>query len=53
LEWRTVTSNKRSIAVAERLGMHLDGTLRGAFPHNGVNHDVHVYSVLAPEWLAR
>jgi RimJ/RimL family protein N-acetyltransferase len=53
VEWRTFPSNKRSIAVAERLGMSLDGTLREAFPHNGVHHDVHVYSVLAPEWLAR
>lgn len=53
VEWRTVPGNKRSIAAAERLGMKLDGTLRGAFPYNGVHHDAHVYSVLAPEWLAR
>jgi RimJ/RimL family protein N-acetyltransferase len=53
VEWRTFPENKRSIAVAERLGMHLDGTLREAFPYNGVFHDARVYSVLAQEWLAR
>jgi RimJ/RimL family protein N-acetyltransferase len=50
VEWRTLPSNDRSIAVAVRLGMHLDGTLREAFPYNGVNHDVRVYSLLAHEW---
>lgn len=51
VEWRTFPDNSRSIAVAERLGMHLDGTLREAFPYNGVHHDAHVYSLLAAEWL--
>jgi len=53
VEWRTFPENERSIAVAERLGMHLDGTLREAFPYNGVNHDALVYSLLSHEWLAR
>jgi ribosomal-protein-serine acetyltransferase len=50
VEWRTFPHNARSIAVAERLGMHLDGTLRESFPYNGVHHDALVYSLLAREW---
>lgn len=42
VEWRTVPANKRSIAVAERLGMRLDGVLRAAYPHQGQRHDVQV-----------
>jgi ribosomal-protein-serine acetyltransferase len=53
IEWRTVPTNARSIACAERLGMTLDGVLREAFPHNGTNHDVRVYSLLASQWRAR
>jgi ribosomal-protein-serine acetyltransferase len=52
VEWRTVPSNARSIACAERLGMTLDGVLREAFPYRGVAHDVLVYSLLASEWKA-
>jgi len=50
IEWRCVPTNKRSIAVAKRLGMARDGVLREAFPYNGVNHDVEIYSLLASEW---
>jgi ribosomal-protein-serine acetyltransferase len=50
IEWRCVPTNKRSIAVAKRLGMARDGVLREAFPHNGVNHDIEIYSLLASEW---
>lgn len=50
IEWRCVPTNKRSIAVAKRLGMARDGVLREAFPYNGVTHDVEVYSLLASEW---
>lgn len=53
IEWRTVPTNARSIACAKRLGMTLDGVLREAFPYNGVNHDVQVYSLLAGEWRAK
>lgn len=52
VEWLTATINDRSIAVAKRLGMTLDGVLRRAFPLNGVRHDFEVWSVLADEWLA-
>lgn len=50
VEWRCSALNERSSAVARRLGMTLDGTLREAFPHDGVRHDVEVWSVLAAEW---
>jgi ribosomal-protein-serine acetyltransferase len=40
VEWRVVPDNKRSIAVAERLGMRLDGVLREAYPYQGRRHDV-------------
>jgi ribosomal-protein-serine acetyltransferase len=53
VEWRCAASNERSSAVARRLGMTLDGTLREAFPHGGVRHDVEVWSLLAREWLAK
>jgi len=51
IEWRCVPSNERSIAVAKRLGMTLDGVLRESFPHHGINHDVQVWSLLATEWV--
>jgi len=44
VEWRCVPDNARSIAVAKRLGMTRDGVLREAYPHNGVRHDVEVWS---------
>lgn len=53
IEWRCVPGNARSQAVAKRLGMTLDGTLRAAFPYRGVRHDVEVWSLLADEWRQR
>jgi len=49
-EWRCRADNARSSAVAERLGMTLEGTLREAWLANGVFHDKQVWSVLAREW---
>ena len=49
-EWLNNTKNLRSRAVAERLGMRLDGVLREWFLHNGVRHDKEVWSMLADEW---
>lgn len=51
IEWITSTRNTRSSAVAERLGMRLDGVLRSSFPHNGVRLDNGVWSLLAQEWI--
>jgi len=50
VEWINSTINLRSRAVAQRLGLHLDGVLREAFPHNGERRDAEVWSMLAPEW---
>jgi ribosomal-protein-serine acetyltransferase len=49
IEWHTFPTNERSIAAARRLGMTHEGTLRSAFPHNGVRHDIEVWSLLADE----
>jgi ribosomal-protein-serine acetyltransferase len=49
VEWRTVPTNTRSIATAKRLGLTLDGTLREAFPYNGIRHDIQVWSLLATD----
>ena len=51
VEWLNSTVNLRSRAVAERVGMRLDGVLRGNGVHNGVRLDSEVWSLLAPEWL--
>ena len=48
--WQTVPDNKRSIAVAERLGMTREGVLRKSFAHNGVHYDAVVLAILADEW---
>ncbi len=53
IEWRCVPTNKRSIAVAMRLGMSRDGVLREAFPIDGVYHDIEVWSLLAGQWRER
>lgn len=50
IEWWCSSRNERSRAVAQRVGMQLDGTLREWFPHNGVRHDKEVWSLLASEW---
>ncbi|TDC37145.1 GNAT family protein [Micromonospora sp. KC213] len=52
VEWHTNPRNVRSIAVARRLGMSLDGTLRQRYPGPSGRVDVEIWSVLAPEWHA-
>jgi RimJ/RimL family protein N-acetyltransferase len=52
VEWLARPDNTASTAVAQRLGMRLDGVLRGSFPYRGVRHDIQVWSLLAPEWTA-
>ncbi|SCL71879.1 Protein N-acetyltransferase, RimJ/RimL family [Micromonospora citrea] len=54
VEWRTKSRNERSIAVARRLGMSRDGTLRQVYPEAGGGRiDLEIWSVLADEWRAR
>ncbi|MFD7956542.1 GNAT family N-acetyltransferase [Streptomyces ardesiacus] len=52
-EWHCRADNDRSAAVAERLGMTLEGVRREAWPYEGVRHDKQVWALLAPEWKAR
>ncbi|WLS44308.1 GNAT family protein [Micromonospora profundi] len=53
VEWRTNADNVRSIALARRLGLRHDGTLRQVYPGPNGRIDLQIWSVLAPEWLAR
>ncbi|MFZ4181203.1 GNAT family N-acetyltransferase [Streptomyces pseudogriseolus] len=53
LEWVAAAGNTASVAVARRLGMTRDGVRREAHLHDGVRHDLEVWSLLAPEWRAR
>ncbi|SDI85812.1 Protein N-acetyltransferase, RimJ/RimL family [Actinokineospora alba] len=48
--WQAGATNTRSLATAERIGFTKEGVHREEFPHNGVRHDIVVYSILADEW---
>ncbi|MBP0449878.1 GNAT family N-acetyltransferase [Kitasatospora sp. RG8] len=50
IEWYTSPNNLRSRALAQRVGMKLDGTMREHYPHNGSRLDKEVWSILAHEW---
>lgn len=50
-EWRNSPENPRSRAVAERIGMTYEGTLRQSFMNQGAVHDSEVRSMLREEWL--
>ncbi|TDC36191.1 N-acetyltransferase [Micromonospora sp. 15K316] len=52
VEWRTKPDNVRSIALARRLGLRHEGTLRQVYPGPSGRIDIQVWSVLAEEWRA-
>ncbi|KIX77874.1 GNAT family N-acetyltransferase [Streptomyces sp. JL4002] len=52
VEWHAATGNKKSLAVAERLGMTREGVMRQNHLHRGVRQDTEVWSILADEWTA-
>ncbi|WP_046776256.1 GNAT family N-acetyltransferase [Streptomyces yangpuensis] len=52
VEWHAATGNKKSLAVAERLGMTREGVMRENYFHRGVRQDTEVWSILAHEWAA-
>ncbi len=52
-EWHCVPENLASRAVAERIGMTHEGTMRESWEHDGRMWDTEVWAVLAPEWQAR
>ncbi|HET6529082.1 MAG TPA: GNAT family protein [Actinoplanes sp.] len=49
VEWHCRPDNTASAAVAGRLGMTLDGTLRSNYPHRGVRHDTQIWALLATD----
>jgi ribosomal-protein-serine acetyltransferase len=53
VEWRCRADNDRSAAVAARVGMTLEGTLRGAWLNGSVFHDKQVWAVLRDEHVRR
>ena len=50
VEWHCRPDNVASAAVARRVGMTHEATLRADFPWKGVRHDTQIWAVLAPEW---
>lgn len=50
VEWRCAPGNVGSRAVAARLGMTLEGTLRETYALRGRRVDTEVWAVLAREW---
>jgi RimJ/RimL family protein N-acetyltransferase len=48
VEWHTVPENRSSRAVAERLGMQLEGVQRQAFEHEGRLWDVELWALVSP-----
>ncbi|GIM91760.1 GNAT family N-acetyltransferase [Paractinoplanes toevensis] len=51
IEWHCRPDNIASSAVARRLGLRLEATLRESYPWKGVRHDTEIWAILAPEWL--
>ncbi len=52
VEWRCRPDNTASAAVARRLGMRREGTLREVFPWHGERHDNEVWALLATDRVA-
>ena len=50
VEWRCRADNDRSIAVALRLGMRAEGTLRSSWVYGGARYDTQIHSLLRSEW---
>jgi ribosomal-protein-serine acetyltransferase len=50
VEWHCRPDNTASSNIARRLGMTLDGVMRGGYPYRGVRYDSEIWSVIAPEW---
>ena len=50
VELRIHPDNGASRRVAEKCGYVLDGTTRGAWYHDGRNHDIVVYGCLRTDW---
>lgn len=53
VEWRCFPDNLPSQAVARRLGMTHEGTLRQDFEYRGQRHDLQVWAMVRDEWASR
>ncbi|MFE4594350.1 GNAT family N-acetyltransferase [Streptomyces laurentii] len=51
-EWHCRADNARSAAVAQRLGMTLEGVSRETWTYDGARYDKQQWAVLAREWQA-
>jgi ribosomal-protein-serine acetyltransferase len=49
VEWHCRPDNTASANVARRLGMHLDGLLRGNYLYQGVRYDTQLWSLIATD----
>ncbi|MER6434389.1 GNAT family protein [Streptomyces sp900105245] len=49
-EWHCRADNERSVAVAQRLGMLLEGVHRDSWIYDGTRYDKVVWSILRREW---
>jgi ribosomal-protein-serine acetyltransferase len=47
IEWHCRPDNAASIAVAKRLGMQLDGTMRSSYLYQGVRYDSQIWALVA------
>jgi RimJ/RimL family protein N-acetyltransferase len=45
--------NDRSIALLEKVGFQREGTYREFLERDGERHDMFLYGILRPEWMAR
>jgi ribosomal-protein-serine acetyltransferase len=52
VEWHCRRDNTASSAVARRLGMRLEATLREAYPYRGVRYDNEIWALLASDRAA-
>lgn len=52
VEWLCRADNERSSAVARRLGMTLEGTVRSNWVYDGQRYDMQIWSLLKSEWKA-
>ena len=52
VEWHCRPDNAASVAVARRLGMRLEGTLREAYPYRGIRHDNQIWALTATDRAA-
>jgi RimJ/RimL family protein N-acetyltransferase len=51
VEWHCDPRNARSRAVATRLGLTHEGTLRRSFTINGERQDTEIWALLADDWV--